>query len=50
MGNFSYNWIYWVAPIMGGLIAAGIYRGLHKDAERPLVEDETLKDYRRYQR
>src|SRR5215813_12348899 len=50
MGNFSYNWIYWVAPIMGGLIAAGIYKGLHKDAERPLVEDETLKDYWRYQR
>jgi hypothetical protein len=50
MGNFSYNWIYWVAPIMGGLIAAGVYKGLHKDADRPLVEDETLKDYRRYQR
>ena len=60
MGNFSYNWIYWVAPIMGGLIAAGIYKGLHKDADRPLAddetlksrsqEDETLKDYRRYRR
>ena len=50
MDNFSYNWIYWVAPIMGGLIAAGIYKGLHKDADRPLVEDETLKDYRRHQR
>jgi len=35
---------------MGGLIAAGIYKGLHKDAERPLAEDETLKDYQRYQR
>jgi MIP family channel proteins len=43
MGNFSYNWIYWVAPIMGGIIAAGIYRGLHKDADRPLIDDETLK-------
>ena len=28
---------------MGGLIAAGIYKGLHKDADRPLVDDETLK-------
>jgi aquaporin Z len=37
MGNFSYNWIYWVAPIMGGLVAAGIYKGLHKDVDRPLV-------------
>jgi len=54
MGNFSYNWIYWVAPIMGGLIAAGIYKGLHKDADRPLadetlkgkVDDETLKSRR----
>ena len=46
MGNFSYNWIYWVAPIMGGLIAAGIYKGLHKDADRPLAEDETLRSRR----
>ena len=47
MGNFSYNWIYWVAPIMGGLIAAGIYKGLHKDADGPLVEDETIRSQRR---
>jgi hypothetical protein len=46
MDNFSYNWIYWVAPIMGGLIAAGVYKGLHKDADRPLAEDETLKSRR----
>jgi MIP family channel proteins len=30
MGNLEYNWIYWVAPIMGGLIAAGVYKALHK--------------------
>jgi MIP family channel proteins len=43
MGNFSFNWIYWVAPIMGGLIAGGIYKGLHKDADLPLADAETLK-------
>jgi len=26
MFNFSYQWIYWVAPIAGGLIAAGVYK------------------------
>jgi glycerol uptake facilitator-like aquaporin len=46
MGNFSHNWVYWVAPITGGLIAAGIYKGLHKDADRPLAEDETLRSRR----
>ena len=35
MGNFNYNWIYWVAPIMGGLIAAGLYKALHKDTDLP---------------
>jgi aquaporin Z len=35
MGNFNYNWIYWVAPIMGGLIAAGVYKALHKDTDLP---------------
>ena len=25
---------------MGGLIAAGIYKGLHKDADSPLVDDD----------
>ena len=38
MGNFSYHWIYWVAPIVGGLIAAGVYKALHKDADLPLKE------------
>jgi len=28
---------------MGGLIAAGIYKGLHKDADVPLVDDETIR-------
>jgi MIP family channel proteins len=35
MGNFDYNWIYWVAPIIGGLIAAGVYKALHKDTDLP---------------
>jgi glycerol uptake facilitator-like aquaporin len=37
-GNFEYNWIYWVAPIIGGLIAAGVYKGLHKDTDLPAEE------------
>src|ERR687897_806025 len=32
-GNFSFHWIYWVATIIGGLIAAGVYKALHKDAD-----------------
>ena len=35
MGNFNYNWIYWVAPIIGGLIAALVYKALHKDTDLP---------------
>jgi glycerol uptake facilitator-like aquaporin len=33
MGNFSYHWIYWLAPILGGIIAAGIYKAIHKDED-----------------
>lgn len=35
-GNFDFNWLYWVAPIMGGIIAAGIYKTLHRDSDLPL--------------
>ncbi|MDQ3840026.1 MAG: aquaporin, partial [Thermoproteota archaeon] len=37
-GNFDFHWIYWVAPIIGGLIAAGLYKGLHKDTEQASAE------------
>src|SRR6476659_11176384 len=30
-GDFSYNWIYWIAPVIGSLIAAGIHRFLHAE-------------------
>jgi glycerol uptake facilitator-like aquaporin len=33
--NFDYQWIYWVAPILGGLIASGFYMALHKDLDIP---------------
>jgi len=33
--NFDYLWIYWVSPILGGLIAAGLYMGLHRDLDLP---------------
>jgi aquaporin Z len=31
MGNFNYHWIYWIAPILGRIIAAGVYKAIHKD-------------------
>jgi MIP family channel proteins len=42
-GNFDFHWIYWVAPIIGGLIAAGLYKGLHKDTEQASAEVEQKK-------
>jgi MIP family channel proteins len=33
--NFDFQWIYWVAPILGGLIASGLYLILHKDLDIP---------------
>ena len=33
-GNCSYNWIYWIAPVIGSLIAAGIHRLLHAEQDK----------------
>jgi MIP family channel proteins len=41
--NFNYQWIYWVAPILGGIIAAGLYKGLHSDLEIPSPKVEQMK-------
>jgi MIP family channel proteins len=37
--DFNYHWIYWIAPIAGGLIAAGVYKILHTKEEQ---ENEQL--------
>jgi Major intrinsic protein len=44
-GNFEYNWLYWIAPIIGGIIAAGLYKGLNRDTDFPSAagEDEQVK-------
>ena len=41
--NFDYQWIYWVAPILGGIIAAGLYKGLHSDLELPSPKAVQIK-------
>jgi aquaporin Z len=32
-GDLNYNWIYWISPIIGSLIAAGIHRVLHREQD-----------------
>jgi glycerol uptake facilitator-like aquaporin len=34
-GNFDYNWLYWIAPFVGGIIAVGVYKALHRDTYLP---------------
>jgi aquaporin Z len=34
-GNFDTNWLYWIAPIFGAIIAAGVYKALHRDSDLP---------------
>jgi glycerol uptake facilitator-like aquaporin len=41
--NFDYQWIYWVAPILGGIIAAGLYKGLHSVSDIPSPKVEQMK-------
>lgn len=33
MGNFDFNWIYWIAPIIGSCVAAGVHKLLHAEQD-----------------
>lgn len=35
-GHFEYNWLYWIAPIIGGIIASGVFKALHNDDDLPV--------------
>lgn len=35
-GHFEYNWLYWIAPIIGGIIASGVFKALHNDEDLPV--------------
>jgi glycerol uptake facilitator-like aquaporin len=32
-GNFDFNWLYWVVQILGDIIAADVYKALHKETD-----------------
>lgn len=33
IGNFDFNWIYWMAPIIGSCVAAGVHKLLHGEQQ-----------------
>jgi aquaporin Z len=38
-GTFSHHWIYWAAPLLGAVVATGVFRAIHSSESEPHAGD-----------